>query len=108
MTTEEPLNTDSGSVRFRDAHGTEHIVHTYMDNDYSLEDIHALFGLGRIDASDDNEVVLSLTGSEIRNLKALADAQSFDHPEGFISMCMDIHAFVADRGPGPFTLHGDA
>lgn len=105
MTTD---NSQDDGVYCTDDSGGETLVHTYQSEDYDLEDIHMLFGLGRMDSGNDDEVVLSLTGSEAGNLKALAHAQSFDHPEGFITMCLDIHAFVADRGEGPFVFHGDA
>jgi len=96
-----------GGVRFVEDNGREHIVHAYTDEYYGLEDIHGVFGLGRIESGEDNGVSLILTSNEIRNLKAMADAQSFDHPEGFIALCLDIHDFVADRGPGPFAFRGD-
>ncbi len=108
MTTDEPLNTAGVGVRYSDELGIEQVVHTYVDDDYDLEDIHMLFGLGRLEPNDDDRITITLTGSEVRNLKVLADAQSFDHPEGFITMCLDIHAFAADRGEGPFVFHGDA
>lgn len=108
MNTDEPANKAIGRVRYRDKSGIEQVVHTYVDDDYDLEDIHMLFGLGQLEPNGDARITITLTGSEVRNLKALADAQSFDHPEGFITMCLDIHAFVADRGEGPFVFHGDA
>lgn len=85
--------------------GTSSLVHKLLDEDYGLEDIHILFGLGSLESRNRDEVVLVLSGSEVRNLKALADAQSFDHGEGFIRMCLDVHAFAAERGAGPFQFY---
>lgn len=106
--TDDSANNEAAGVRFTDASGQEHLVHMYMEDDYGLEDIHALFGMGSLESENDDEVVLVLSGSEIRNLKAMADAQSFDHPEGFIAMCLDIHGFLAGRGNGPFMFRADA
>lgn len=104
MTDEAP----GGSVRFIDPSGEEPVVHEYMDDDYGLEDIHMLFGLGSLAQESGDEVVLVLNDSEVRNLKNLADAQSFDHPEGFIKMCLDLHRFVAGRDAGPYRFRADA
>jgi hypothetical protein len=76
----------------------------YTDEDYGLEDIHMLFGLGRLESTDE-VVALTLNGREIRALKAMADAQSFDHPEDFITMCLEMHRFAAPLGDGPFRFH---
>lgn len=94
----------AGGVRFTDTAGQDHLVHEYAGEDYDLEDVHELFGLGSLESQNDNEVVLVLSSSELRALKAMADAQSFDHPEGFIAMCLDIHGFAAPRGEGPFAF----
>lgn len=99
---------DAGGVRCTDAAGQEHLVHEYTAEDYGLEDIHVLFGLGSLESHSDDEVVLVLSGSEVRTLKAMADAQSFDHPEGFIAMCLDIHGFAAPRDEGRFVFRAAA
>lgn len=95
-------------VRFTDAAGREHLVHEYTAEDYGLEDIHVLFGLGRLEAESADEVVLVLNDSEVRTLKTMADAQSFDHPADFIAMCLDIHRFAAELGEGPFRLRAES
>lgn len=107
MISEGPDDCGTGGVRYTDESGSEHLVHAYTEDDYGLEDVHALFGLGRVESHSDEAVALVLTGSEIRNVKAMADAQSFDHPEGFIAMCLDIHVFASERGPGPFVFYED-
>lgn len=88
--------------------GTLVLVHEFIEDDYGLEDIHVLFALGSLESVSQDEVQLDLTGSEVRILKTMADAQSFDHGEGFISMCLDVHAFAAGRGDGPFRFHAGA
>ncbi|MDZ7840039.1 MAG: hypothetical protein U5R46_04330 [Gammaproteobacteria bacterium] len=84
------------------------LVHEFIEDDYGLEDIHVLFALGSLESVSQDEVQLDLTGSEVRILKTMADAQSFDHGEGFIRMCLEIHAFAAARGDGPFRFHAGA
>lgn len=95
-------------VHFTDSAGQEHLVHEYTAEDYDLGDIHVLFGLGRLASQSADEVVLVVNDREVRTLKVMADAQSFDHPADFIAMCLDIHGFLAERGEGPFTLHAES
>ncbi len=74
--------------------------------DWSLADLPALFGLGRVEESEVEESAagesaagpplhLVLTQSEARQLKPLADAQSFDHPAGLIRALLAMAAFAA-------------
>jgi len=37
----------------------------------------------------------------LRRLKVHADAESFDHPEGFIEMCLDIYRFGDETAGDP-------
>jgi len=83
-----------------DGSGTGRLVHEYAEEDYDLADIHRCFGLGRLETAGGRRA-LSLDGKEIRRLKAMADAESFDHPEDFILMCLDIFRFASPLGPGP-------
>ena len=83
-----------------DGSGVERLVHEYTDEDYDLEDIHGCFGLGRLQTVDGHRALL-LDDKEIRRLKVMADAQSFDHPEDFIMLCLDIFRFASPLGPGP-------
>lgn len=69
------------------------LVHRYQGGDYRLEDVIANFELGRIDQDND---ALVLDAHEVRQLKSMADAYSFDHEEGFIEMCLDIHRYTAE------------
>lgn len=105
---DDAADIEADGVRFVEESGRVHLVHEYTEDDYALEDIHELFGLGSLESGSEGEIVLVLSGSEIRNLKAMADAQSFDHPADFIAMCLDIHEFAAGRGDGPFRFRADA
>jgi hypothetical protein len=68
-------------------------VHQYADGDYLLKDIAALFSLGELKPDG----ALILRQSELRALKVRADAESFDHEEGFIEMCLDICRFALEK-----------
>ena len=70
-------------------------VHAYQDGDYVLTDIVELFALGRVDRADDGRPALILTLKELRQLKATADAHSFDYEDGLIELCVDLHRFAA-------------
>ncbi len=70
-------------------------VHAYQDGDYVLADVRDVFGLGRIEESEDGNFVLVLRPNEVRQLKPLADSYSFDCEEGFIELCLDLHRFAS-------------
>lgn len=74
--------------------GTLVFVHDYageaLGEDYALADVVGNFGLGRFDGE-----ALTLTRKELRDMKNLADAYSFDHPEGFIEMCLEMSRVAA-------------
>lgn len=69
-------------------------VHDYageaLGEDYALADVVENFGLGRLDGE-----TLTLTRKELRDMKNLADAYSFDHAEGFIEMCLEMSRVAA-------------
>ena len=90
-----------GGVYAVDQSGRTRLVHELTEEDYGLADIHDSFGLGRLEALDRGGVEIALDGGEIRWLKVMADAESFDHAEDFIQMCLDIHRFASPLGPGP-------
>jgi len=90
----------TSGVYYADVSGSERLVHEYTDADYDLADINGCFGLGSVEAVS-GSLAITLDAAEIRRLKVAADAESFDHPEDFILMCLDIHRFAADLGPGP-------
>ena len=77
-------NPDSKTVR----------VHEYRDGDYVLADVRDVFGLGRIEESEDGNSILVLRDNEVRQLKSLAYTHSFDCEEGFIELCLDLHRFA--------------
>ena len=75
-------------------------VHEYageeLGEDYTLADVVENFALGKFDGD-----TLTLTRKELRDMKNLADAYSFDHAEGFIEMCLEMSRVAA-------TLPGDS
>lgn len=87
---------DGAGVYLIDEHEGPTLVHLYQEGDYGLEDIVEFFQLGVLEPSEDeDETVLVLDASELRQLKAMAHAYSFDHEEGFIEMCLEMQQ-VAD------------
>lgn len=81
------------------ADGNTTLVHAYTDEDYELSDIVNLFSLGTMERSAAHQdPVFSIARADLRRLKAQADAESFDHPEGFIEMCLEIHRFGDQTG----------
>lgn len=83
--------------------GANQLVHEHTGEDYGLDDVYLFFGIGRPESplDGDGDFVLVLDDAEIRQLKVMADAHSFDHLEDFITMCLDIHRFASGRGAGP-------
>ncbi len=71
----------------------EELVHEYADGDYLLQDIAELFGLGEVQPDG----TLKVMRDQLRPLKVRADAESFDHEEGFIEMCLDLWRFGSDK-----------
>lgn len=67
------------------------LLHEYLSDEYSLEDLLEEFGFGRTETGRENgDAIIVLNAEEIRELKVNADAYSFDYDEGFIAMCLDI------------------
>lgn len=74
------------------------LVHEYQDGEYLLTDIVELFVLGEVsDPGTEGERAFILPRADVRQLKVRADAESFDHEEGFIEMCLDIWRFASER-----------
>ncbi len=89
-------------VHALDAQGRETLVHLYQGGDYGLADIVEFFQLGRIEEADrGDETALVLTREELRTLKTMADAYSFDYEEPFIEMCLEMKRFADAAGGGP-------
>lgn len=82
------MSTLPPGVYRRDAAGSLQRVHAYLDDGYALEDVLELLAIGTPCGAG----CLELTRHELRTLAITAHAQSFDHAEEFISMCLDIAA----------------
>jgi hypothetical protein len=79
-----------------DANGNLRLVHRYQGGDYGIEEIVEYFQLGEVERSEkDGETVVVLNTKEMRELKTMADAYSFDYEEGFIEMCLEMGRFTA-------------
>jgi len=65
------------------------LAHLHQGGDYYLTDVVEFFGLGRV-AIDPPQPVVAFDRAALRRLKAEADAQSFDFPEPFIEMCLEL------------------
>jgi hypothetical protein len=76
-------------------------VHAYQDGDYVLADVRDVFGLGRVEESEDGNTVLVLRGNEVRQLKSLAYTHSFDCEEGFIELCLRVKSARNPLPVGP-------
>jgi len=78
-----------------DAEGRAVPVHVYQGGPYRLSDVVEIFDLGRVEGSaDTGQAVLVLNARELRSLKTMADAFSFDYEEGFIEMCLEMTRFA--------------
>ncbi len=85
-----------------DAQGRDILVHLYQGGDYDLADIVEFFQLGRLqEPAREDETVLVLTAEEMRTLKTMADAYSFDYEEPFIEMCLEMKRFADATAGGP-------
>jgi len=81
-------------------------VHVYageeLGEDYAFADIVAAFALGT-----PVEGGLEFTRKELRDLLNFANAYSFDHPEGFIEMCLEVARVAANLPGDKLVFHGD-
>jgi hypothetical protein len=81
-------------------------VHVYagdeLGEDYSFADIVEAFGLGRPVQGG-----LEFTRKELRDLLNFANAYSFDHPEGFIEMCLEVARTAATLPGEKLVFHSD-
>lgn len=98
------------------AGGDHQRVHRYQGGDYSLEDIGEFFGLGEIvpygsleppDTPKDIVSALRLSAGELRELKTLADSQSFDFEPPFIEMCLEMYRFCVERPTDTYLFVAD-
>ncbi len=96
MTGAAEKDRDPG-VYARGADGGERLVHLYQGGLYDLGDIAEIFSLGTIeDSENEGETVLILNRKDLRTLKTMADAYSFDYEEPFIEMCLEMHRFALE------------
>jgi hypothetical protein len=72
-------------------------VHTYQGGDYRLEDIVEFFEMGIATTTEQGLPAVELSPKELRQLKALADAYSFDYEEGLIELCLEIYRFALNH-----------
>jgi hypothetical protein len=77
-------------VYLKDPDGRWTRIHEDRGGDYHLHDLREAFGLGTQAIDEAGLPLLALTRSEARQLRALADAQSFDHEEGLVALAADI------------------
>ncbi len=96
----DPAPQDAPGVYGTDADGRPVLVHRYQGGAYRLSEIIDFFQLGRLQpVAGQDRPALVLNRRELRNLKTMADAFSFDYEESFIEMCHEMHRF-AHRLPG--------
>ena len=80
------------------------VIHEHAGGDYGLEDIPELFQLGRLVPDPEGRECIALSAGEIRELKVLADAYSFDFEPGLIELCLELHRFAQDRHEREFVF----
>ncbi|MCH8197564.1 MAG: hypothetical protein IH904_05730 [Proteobacteria bacterium] len=96
MTDAAEKDRDPG-VYARGLDGEERLVHLYQGGLYDLGDIAEIFSLGTPeDGENEGETVLVLNRKDLRTLKTMADAYSFDYEEPFIEMCLEMHRFALE------------
>lgn len=94
------LREDTTGVYHVGADGNLTLVHLYQGGDYGLDDVVEYFQLGHLEPPEhEDRIVVVLTAKEMRELKVMADAYSFDYEEGFIEMCLEMQRFIADAPP---------
>jgi hypothetical protein len=100
-------NSDLG-IYCTNTKGDWSLVHRYGEGDYGLEDIPAQFQLGKLAAWEEEAVtILELSSEQLRKLKVLADARSFDYEPGFIEMCLDMYRFGSNGSQPQFRFLGN-
>ncbi len=93
--TDASENDRAPGVYTADPEGVERLVHLYQGGLYNLGEIAEIFRLGTLEeAEQEGETVLVLDRKDLRTLKTMADAYSFDYEEGFIEMCLEMHRFA--------------
>lgn len=89
-------DTSTLGVYSNGSDGNQRLVHRYQGSDYGLEQIVEYFELGSVESAEpEGHTVVILSATEMKQLKTMADAYSFDYDEGFIEMCLEMQRFVA-------------
>lgn len=73
--------------------GRASLVHAWQGQDYELADIPEFLEAGTWEGE-----ALLLTANEVVRLRIRADAESFDHEEGLIQLCLDLDRFQRAQG----------
>ncbi len=95
--TDAPHQDRAPGVYARGADGSEQLVHLYQGGLYDLGDIAEIFRLGTPgDGENEDDTALVLNRKDLRTLKTMADAYSFDYEEPFIEMCLEMHRFALE------------
>jgi len=100
--------TDRPGIRCAEPDYGDTLVHALQDDDYGLDDIPELFHLGQLVPDPDGRVRVALSAEQIRELKVMADAYSFDFEAGLIDLCSDLHRFASERRAREFVFVEDA
>ena len=95
------------AVRWLRPDSGHQVVHEHAGGDYGIEDIPELFQLGTAGDDPEGRERVTLTAAEIRELKVLADAYSFDFEPGLIELCLDLHRFAQERPEREFVFVQD-
>ena len=98
------MSDGDGAVRCVVPDCGDRVVHHHDGGEYGLEDIPELFQLGAAEPETGERERLRIRAEEIRELKVLADAYSFDFEPGLIGLCLDLHRFAVTRPETEFTF----
>ncbi len=84
------------------------VVHLYQGGEYSLLDVAQYFRLGQLqEPGGAGWSELELTRRELRELKVMADAYSFDYEAAFIEMCLELYRFAAQHTQDRFRFRAN-
>ena len=83
-------HSEDAGVYMKDPEGRWRLIHSDRGGDYHLHDLREAFAVGTRATDEAGLPLLALSRAEARQLRALADAQSFDHEEGLIALAQDI------------------
>ncbi len=83
-------------VYFEGVGGERSFVFAFQGGNYRRADITRIWQIGRVEGgARTGESIIVLERGELRKLKTLADAFSFDYDEEFIEMCHEMQRFAA-------------